>query len=111
MLLTGRVLACYGRAAAAKRKAAATSSPVIKADSLETEQRWLALAGSLEASERLTDFIGDAKVTTDLEGVITSLNKGAQELFGYSAEEAIGQPGTLLIPPERCDEDYAILQR
>jgi PAS domain S-box-containing protein len=65
----------------------------------------------LEASERLTDFIGDAKVTKHLEGVITGWNKGAQELFGYSAEEAIGQPGTLLIPPERLDEDYAILQR
>ena len=65
----------------------------------------------MEASERLTDFIGDAKVTKHLEGVITGWNKGAQELFGYSAEEAIGQPGTLLIPPERLDEDYAILQR
>jgi PAS domain S-box-containing protein len=111
MLLTGRVLACYGRAAAAKRKAVATRNPAMKADFLETEKRWLALARSLEASERLTDFIGDAKVTKDLEGVITSWNKGAQELFGYSAEEAIGQPGTLLIPPERRDEDYAILQR
>jgi PAS domain S-box-containing protein len=35
----------------------------------------------------------------------------AEQLFGYSAEEAIGQPGTLLIPPERLDEDYAILRR
>jgi PAS domain S-box-containing protein len=111
MLLTGRVLACYGRAAAARRKAEATRNPAKKADFLETEKRWLALARSLEASERLTDFIGDAKVTKDLEGVITGWNKGAEQLFGYSAEEAIGQPGTLLIPPVRLDEDYAILQR
>jgi PAS domain S-box-containing protein len=75
------------------------------------EERWLSLARSLEAGDRLTDFIGTAKVNKDLRGVITGWNKGAEELFGYSAEEALGQPGTLLIPPERLDEDYAILQR
>ena len=111
MLLTGRVLACYGRAAAAKRKAEATRNPAKKADFLEMEKSWLSLARSLEASDRLTDFIGTAKVSKDLGGVITGWNKGAEQLFGYSAEEAIGQPGTLLIPPERLDEDYAILQR
>jgi PAS domain S-box-containing protein len=111
MLLTGRVLACYGRAAAAKRKAEATRNPAKKADFLEMEERWLSLARSLEAGDRLTDFIGTAKVNKDLRGVITGWNKGAEELFGYSAEETLGQPGTLLIPPERLDEDYAILQR
>jgi PAS domain S-box-containing protein len=111
MLLTGRVLACYGRAAAAKRKAEGARDPASQADFFDMEKRWLALARSLEASERLTDFIGDAKARQDLDGVISSWNKGAQELFGYSAEEAIGKPVTLLIPPERLDEEYAILQR
>jgi PAS domain S-box-containing protein len=85
--------------------------PAKKADFLDMEEGWLALARSLEASDRLTDFIGTAKVNKDLGGVITGWNKGAEELFGYSAEEAIGQPGTLLIPPESLDEDYAILHR
>jgi PAS domain S-box-containing protein len=111
MLLTGRVLACYRRAAAAKRRSEATRNPAQKADFLEIEKGWLSLAQSLEASDRLTDFIETAKVNKDLGGVITGWNKGAEQLFGYSAEEAIGQPGTLLIPPERLDEDYAVLQR
>jgi PAS domain S-box-containing protein len=82
-----------------------------QADFLDMEESWLSLARSLEASDRLTDFIGTAKINKDLRGVITGWNKGAEELFGYSAEEALGQPGTLLIPPKRLDEDYAILQR
>ena len=111
MLLTGQILSCYGRAAAAKREAEGTRDPASQADFLKMEKSWLALARSLEASARLRDFIGDAKVTKDLGGVITSWNKGAQQLFGYSAEEVVGRSVTMLIPPERLDEEYAILQR
>ena len=111
MLLTGRILACYGRAAAAKRKAEGARDQASRADFLKMENGWLALARSYEASDRLTDFIGDAKVRKDLNGVITSWNKGAEQLFGYSAEEVVSRPVTVLIPPERLDEEYAILQR
>jgi len=111
MLLTGQILSCYGRAAAAKREAEGTRDPASQADFLKMEKSWLALARSLEASARLRDFIGDAKVTKDLGGVITSWNKGAQQLFGYSAEEVAGRSVTMLIPPERLDEEYAILER
>jgi hypothetical protein len=69
MLLSGRVLACYGRAAAAKRKAEAIRNPAKKADFLKMEEGWLSLARSLEASDHLTDFIGTAKVNKDLGGV------------------------------------------
>jgi hypothetical protein len=63
MLLTGRVLACYGHAAATKRKADAARNPAKKADFLKMEKRRLSLARSLETGDRLTDFIGTAKVS------------------------------------------------
>jgi PAS domain S-box-containing protein len=53
----------------------------------------------------------DAILSKDLNGVITSWNRGAQLLFGYIAEEAVGQPVTLLIPPDRHDEEPFILGR
>lgn len=53
----------------------------------------------------------DAIVSKTLEGIITSWNKGAEHVFGYSAQEAIGKSITMLIPPDRIDEEPAILQR
>jgi PAS domain S-box-containing protein len=53
----------------------------------------------------------DAIIGKTLEGVITSWNAGAERLYGYAAEEVIGQPIALLVPPERSDELPAILAR
>jgi len=53
----------------------------------------------------------DAIVSRRLNGVITSGNKGAERLFGYAAEEAVGQNITLIIPPERRDEERTILEQ
>jgi PAS domain S-box-containing protein len=53
----------------------------------------------------------DAIIGKDLDGVITSWNKSAERLFGYTAEEAIGQPITMLIPPDRQHEEPEILGR
>jgi len=53
----------------------------------------------------------DAILTKDLDGIITSWNHGATELFGYAAEEAIGKPVTILIPPDRLNEEPSILAR
>ena len=53
----------------------------------------------------------DAIITKNLDGIITSWNKSAERLFGYTAEEAIGKPITMLIPPEQYDEESAILAR
>lgn len=53
----------------------------------------------------------DAILTTDLEGRIASWNKGARRLYGYEAAEALGQPVTILIPPEHQEEEAAIRAR
>ena len=53
----------------------------------------------------------DAIVSKNLDGIITSWNKSAERIFGYSPEEAIGQHVTLIIPPERHAEESGILDR
>jgi PAS domain S-box-containing protein len=60
------------------------------------------LASIVESSD-------DAIVGKSLEGVITSWNRGAQRLLGYSAEEAIGRPIAILIPPDRMREEEQVL--
>ncbi|HEX5653106.1 MAG TPA: PAS domain S-box protein [Chitinophagaceae bacterium] len=53
----------------------------------------------------------DAIISKTLEGIITSWNHSAQKLFGYTAEEMIGQPITFLIPPDRLEEETLIINR
>ena len=53
----------------------------------------------------------DAIISKDLHGVITSWNKGAERIFGYTAAEAIGQPITLIADPEHREEMAQILER
>ncbi len=53
----------------------------------------------------------DAILSKTLDGVITSWNGGAERLFGFTAQEAIGQPITMIIPEDRLAEETAILSR
>ena len=59
----------------------------------------------------IIDSSDDAIVGKTLESRITSWNKGAEAIFGYTAEEAVGKPIHLLIPPELQDEEERILER
>jgi PAS domain S-box-containing protein len=70
----------------------------------ESEQRLRSLASIVESSD-------DAIISKNLDGIITSWNKGAERVFGYSAEEAIGQPIIMVIPEDRHDEERTILTR
>ena len=72
-----------------------------EADLRKTEQ-WL--ASIIQSSD-------DAIVSKNLDGIITSWNKGAERIFGYTVEEAIGQPIIMVIPHDRWDEERTILTR
>jgi PAS domain S-box-containing protein len=69
---------------------------------------------SEEVDRRLASIVencDDAIISKDSQGIITSWNRGAERLFGYSTEEVIGKPITILIPPDRADEERTILDR
>jgi PAS domain S-box-containing protein len=77
-------------------------------DQLETYQRADQTRALLAAIVESSD---DAIVGKTLEGVIQSWNAGAHRIFGYTPEETIGRPITLIIPPDKQDEETSILRR
>ncbi|HEY5281175.1 MAG TPA: PAS domain S-box protein [Polyangia bacterium] len=90
---------------------------------LQTEHGGLVLSSIRDITERrkaeeqrfrraaIIDSSADAIIGKTLGGVITSWNHGAQRLFGYSAEEIVGKPIAVLIPPGREHEETEILAR
>jgi PAS domain S-box-containing protein len=74
-----------------------------------TERRQVEQALAVFAA--IVDSSHDAIISKTLDGIITSWNYGAERLFGYRAEEAIGQPILMLIPPERAGEEPLIIAR
>jgi PAS domain S-box-containing protein len=69
---------------------------------------------SFEANAFLAEIVrssDDAIITKDLNGVITSWNLGAEQMFGYTAQEAIGRSITIIIPSDRLAEESDILAR
>jgi len=67
-----------------------------------------------EAADFLAAIVAssdDAIVSKNLSGVITTWNKGAERIFGYTADESVGQPITIVIPEDRKNEEPSILAR
>jgi len=59
----------------------------------------------------IVDYSDDAIVSKDLNGIIMTWNRGAERLFGWTEQEAIGRPITMLIPPELHSEESKILEQ
>jgi len=79
-----------------------------------SKRRVLELERMQQDSGMLTAIIEsteDAILSKDLDGIITSWNRGAEKLFGYTAQEAIGQHMVLLFPANKEEEERRILQR
>src|SRR5690349_18612897 len=68
----------------------------------------------VEAQARLAAIIessDDAIVSKTLDGIIRSWNKSAERIFGWTADEVVGKSITIIIPPDRQDEEPKILAR
>ena len=81
-----------------------TERKQVEAELQESEQRLRYVASIVESSD-------DAIVSKNLDGIITSWNRGAERIFGYTAEEAVGQPIMIVIPEDRQNEEREILTR
>jgi PAS domain S-box-containing protein len=104
----GKVLTVYSNAAPLfdenGRVSGCICAQVDITERKQAEQAQTLLVAIVESSE-------DAIVSKDINGNILSWNRGAEQMFGYAAEEAIGQPITLIIPPEKQGEEQVILKR
>lgn len=77
-------------------------------ESLQKQNMALSFEARLAA---IIESSNDAIVSKTLDGIVTSWNKAAERIFGYSALEAVGQPITLIIPEDRLDEETHILEQ
>jgi PAS domain S-box-containing protein len=105
LLATHESLAeCVFNDAAAREDPGHTQMPDEITSLLEMRKLEAHLAAIVESSE-------DAIISKDLTGKIQSWNTGAEQLFGYTADEVIGKPITIIIPPDRLHEELDILSR
>jgi PAS domain S-box-containing protein len=86
-----------------------TSSPFPDGTKLTFNRQRHEQSAHLQAG--LIELAYDAIIVRDPASRIVSWNRGAEQLYGWTAQEAIGQPVTLIFPPERQDEFAGIMER
>jgi PAS domain S-box-containing protein len=107
--LAGKFMAYYDHPHSFSRDEIDVSLAVARHVSFGIEQ-----VRSQRSTQQLASIIessDDAIVSKNLDGIITSWNRGAERLFGYAAAEAIGQSVMMLIPEDRFDEEPGIIAR
>ncbi|MFD0793041.1 PAS domain S-box protein [Mucilaginibacter litoreus] len=87
-----------------KKVAGAINTLIDVTEQRNGEHKHSMLASIIQSSE-------DAIVSKTLEGIVTSWNNGAKQLFGYNEDEIIGKSITTVIPPDRLDEETEILRK
>jgi PAS domain S-box-containing protein len=87
-----------------KERTASLQSEI--ADRRRTQEKAERLSAVVESSDDAIIIISKT-----LQGTITNWNRGAERVFGYSSVEAVGQPMSMILPPERAEEESDILER
>jgi PAS domain S-box-containing protein len=80
-------------------------------DNFDHESQRKQAEEKIKQFEELINSSDDAIISKSVDGIITSWNSGAENVFGYSAEEVIGKSMNIVLPPDRLDEEKSILKR
>ena len=98
-----------------------TITPVTQETGSETDTYFIAIKQDIterkKAEEELqrlasiVEFSEDAIIGKNIDGVITSWNRGAEKIYGYTRDEVVGRDLSFLLPPERQAEIQAIMER